>query len=113
MGPEVTLSVRLRSEGGTDRLGNETVSHADAVDVPGCLFAPGTPAELSGEDRPEGASVTATAHFPKGHGLDLRGALVSCGGSGWLSVVGEPMAYPDGTVPGPWDTYVLLGRQDG
>ena len=82
------------------------------VRVPGCLWAPGAPADL-GTDRPEGASVTATAHLPRGHGLSLRGGRVSLDGRDWLDVVGDPRPYPPGTVRGPWDTRVELGRQDG
>ncbi|NPD32252.1 hypothetical protein HLV35_03090 [Eggerthellaceae bacterium zg-997] len=110
--PTVTLLVRQRQAGARDRLGNEVVSHGEPRAVSGCLLAPGTPAELSAE-RPEGARVTATAHFPKGHGLSLRGALVSRGRGPWLRVVGEPMGYPPGAVRGPWDTLALLERVDG
>lgn len=113
--PTVTLYVRFMEDAGRDRLGNPVKSWSEPVDVPGCLFAPGTPAELSGADRPEGASITATAHFPRGWRGYLKGALVRCGGekAEWMSVVGEPVPYPDGAVPGPWDTYVLLGATHG
>ena len=110
--PTVTLLVRVRKAAATDRLGNEAVEYADAVVVPGCLWAPGTPADV-GADRPEGVRVAATAHFPRGWDGYLRGALVSLDGTTWLRVVGEPMAYPAGAVPGPWRTYVLLGATDG
>lgn len=111
--PTTTLWVRLRAEGERDRLGNEKAAWEDAAEVRGCLFAPGTPAELTGEERPDGASVTATAHFPKGWKGDLRGALVSADGASWLHVIGEPVAYAAGAIPGRWDRQVLLGRTDG
>lgn len=109
--PTVTLLVRVR-KAGTDSRGNDLREWADPVEVPGCLWGPGTPAELGG-DRPDGARVTATAHFPHGWATYLRGALVSPDGESWLRVQGEPQSYPPGAVRGPWDTYVLLGRQDG
>jgi hypothetical protein len=112
MYPTVTLQVRVRSDSGRDRLGNEVVGWAEPVSVPGCLWAPGTPADLA-DSRPEGASVTATAHMPRGWRGCLRGALVSPDGRSWLRVLGEPQPYPEGAVMGPWDTYVLLGRTDG
>lgn len=110
--PTVTLRVRPRAEAGTDRLGNEVVRYAEAVSVPGCLWAPGTPADLA-TDRPDGASVTATAHLPRGWAKYLRGALVSLDGTEWLRVLGEPMEYPASAAPGPWGCYALLGRADG
>lgn len=110
--PTVTLLVRTRVRTFPDRLGNDRVGLSAPVRVPGCLWAPGAPADL-GTDRPEGASVTATAHLPRGHGLSLRGARVSLDGKEWLDVVGDPRPYPPGTVRGPWDTRVELGRQDG
>lgn len=108
----MTLRVRPRADSGTDRLGNDIVRYAAAVPAPGCLWAPGTPADLAA-DRPDGASVTATAHFPRGWAKCLRGALVSRDGAEWLRVLGEPMEFPEGVVPGPWGCYVLLGRADG
>ncbi|AKT48520.1 hypothetical protein ADJ70_05445 [Olsenella sp. oral taxon 807] len=110
--PMVTLLVRTRVRIFPDRLGNDRWELSAPVRVPGCLWAPGAPADL-GADRPEGASVTATAHLPRGHGLSLRGGRVSLDGRDWLDVVGDPRPYPPGTVRGPWDTRVELGRQDG
>lgn len=110
--PTVTLRVRPRTDSGTDRLGNEVISYADAISVPGCLWAPGTPADLA-TDRPEGASVTATAHLPRGWAKYLRGAIVSLDGTEWLRVLGEPREFPEGSAVGPWGCYVLLGRADG
>lgn len=108
----MTLLVRVRSPTPTDRLGNEVVGYADAVAVPGCLWAPGRPADI-GSERPDGVAVSATAHFPQGWSGSLRGALVSLDGKEWLRVVGDPVAYPTGAVRGPWGTYVLLSRGDG
>lgn len=110
--PTVTLLVRPRAESGTDRLGNDVVRYADAVPAPGCLWAPGAPADLAA-DRPGGASVTATAHFPRGWAERLRGALVSADGAEWLRVLGEPKEFPEGSAVGPWACYALLGREDG
>ena len=110
--PTTTLYVRERVPGARDRLGNEEPAWSEPRAVPGCLLAPADAADLGG-DRPEGARAAARAHFPKGFSGDLRGALVSPGGGTWLRVVGEPSAYPDGAVRGPWNMHVLLGRTDG
>lgn len=110
--PEVTLQVRTRKDAGKDRLGNRTSSYADAVAVPGCLFAPGTPQDLA-VSRPDAAKASATAHFPRGWSGHLRGALVSPDGRAWYRVIGEPCAYPDAAVGGRWTTYALLERIDG
>lgn len=110
--PTVTLLVRQRLEGARDRLGNEVVRHGDPVGVDGCLWAPGTPEGLPVE-RPEGVRLVATAHFPRGHGLRLRGAKVSLDGELWLDVVGDPMPYPDAACRGPWSTFAPLRRSDG
>lgn len=115
--PTVTLLVRERSQAGRDTHGNPVASWSGPEPVPGCLWAPGTPAEEA-TSVPEGADVTATAHFPPGWARRLRGALVSLDGDEWLDVIGEPHAYPAGALGGatgscPWDTYALLGRTDG
>ena len=108
----MTLQVRTRKDAGKDRLGNAVVAYAEPVSVSGCLWAPGTPAELSA-DRPEGADVTATAHFPRGWAGYLRGALVSLDGTEWLKVIGEPHEYPASGCRSRWCCYALLGRADG
>lgn len=110
--PTVTLHVRMRDASGTDRLGNEVVGYADPVSVPGCLWAPATSSDIAA-DRPAGASLTATAHFPRGWASRLRGALVSADGTEWLRVMGEPLDFPAGVVDGPWSCCVTLGRTDG
>lgn len=110
--PTVTLLVKLRKMGARDRLGNKTVSYAEPVPVPGCLFAPATTADLAVE-RPEGTKVTATAHFPKGYKEDLAHAKVSLDGEKWFDVVGEPVPFPDPAVRGRWGMQVTLGRVNG
>ena len=110
--PTVTLLVRQRLRGVYDRLCNEVGGHGEPMRVDGCLWAPGTPEGLS-IDRPEGVRLVATAYFPRGHGLRLRGAKVSLDGELWLDVVGDPMPYPDAACRGPWSTLVPLGRSDG
>lgn len=110
--PTVALQVRVRRDAGKDRLGNAARAYAEPVAVPGCLWAPGTPADIS-SGRPEGAEVAATAHFPQGWAGYLRGALVSLDGKEWLRVVGEPHEYPAIACRGKWRCYVLLERTDG
>ena len=110
--PVVSLHVMRRIAGKTDRLGNELVTWSDPELVKSCLFAPGTPADL-GLERPDGVTITATAHFPTGYSEILKGALVSLDGKNWLEVVGEPISYPPGTIPGKWSLMALLKDVNG
>lgn len=110
--PVVTLFVMKRSKGEVDRLGNEIVSWEATESVNGCLFAPGAPQDLESQ-RPEGVKITATAHFPNGYSENLQGALISLDNKNWLEVIGNPMPYPKGTVPGKWSFMVLLGDVNG
>ena len=110
--PTVTLLVRRRAETGTDPLGAPVWSWGEPEAVAGCLIAPGTPEGISAS-RPDGATVAATAHFPRGYSEELRGAQVSADGSSWLDVDGDPRPFPDGAVPGRWATMVLLESTEG
>lgn len=110
--PLVSLLVKMRTAGTVDRFGNETFVYAEPITVEGCLFAPGSTSDL-GTDRPEGVTISATAHFPKDFEGDLQDALISQDGKRWLKVVGKPIAFPPGTVPGRWDMSVSLSDTDG
>lgn len=110
--PTVTLCVRRRATGRRDRFGNEVQTFAEPEAVAGCLFAPAGTADM-GAARPDGVTVEAVAHFPRGYAGGLRGALVSADGSTWFEVVGDPVAYPPGTVRGPWGITADLRRSDG
>lgn len=112
MKPTRTLWAKLRADGGTDRLGNACAAFSDHVEVPGCLFAWGSPADLAVE-RPDGVSIAATAHFPHGFASSLKGGLVSPDGSEWLNVIGDPRPYGPNESRGPWAMLVLLERKDG
>lgn len=109
--PTVTLKVRRRVPKVSDPFGAPVSAWSDPDEVAGCLFAPGAPEGISA-DRPNGATVAATAHFPRGYSGTLRGAQVSADGTTWLSVIGDPVGFPD-AVPGPWLTYVLLETTEG
>ena len=110
--PTVSLLFRRREVSGTDRYGDDSATFSSAVEVPGCLFAPMTAQQL-GTGHPEGALVSARAHFPAGTD-GLRGALVGTSSGDWYRVVGEPVPYPDGCVRGlPWDVWADLERADG
>lgn len=108
----MALYVRRRAGGGADPFGAPAPGWGEPERVEGCLLAPGTP-EGIGSDRPDGARIEATAHFPRGYSGALRGAQVSADGSRWLSVVGDPQPYPDGAVRGPWVTMALLVATEG
>lgn len=110
--PTVALLVRQRKKAGRDRLGNEERAWADPVRVEGCLWAPGDGGTL-GDSRPEGREVKAVAHFPKGCGVRLAGALVALEGGEWLAVQGTPDEYPGGTVRGRWSARARLEAWHG
>lgn len=109
--PLTALYVRRRKESEQDPFG--AVSDGgwgEPEEVPGCMIAPGTPEGISAE-RPDGATVSATAFFPKGWGGELRGAQVSGDGKRWYGVVGDPVRYRG--IPGRWDLYALLESTEG
>ena len=113
--PTVTLLVKEMSDSGKDALGNPVTTLSEPEELAGCLWAPGTPAGIE-VDRPDGASVSATAFVPRGWAARLRGGKVSAdGGATWLDVVGEPVDWPSGELPPGWPfgSMLALGRHDG
>jgi hypothetical protein len=110
----VTLQVKERDDSATDRLGNAVEAYKDAVEVSGCLFAPTSTQDI-GLQRPDGTMADATAFFPSGWADKLRRAQVSVDGERWFNVIGEPVDFPDGTLPDgwPWASRVLLESTKG
>lgn len=108
-----TVSVRLRTSSGRDRLGNLVESYADPADVGDVVVAPATPADGDIDaDRPDAMLSRLTLHFPRGYAHDLRGALVYVRGRRYR-VVGSPQPYTESNVPGPWTMPVVVERTDG
>lgn len=114
IGPMVSLSVRVREEAGTDRLGNDVLEYGPAQAVQGCLFAPTSSSDL-GTPRPDGAVADAVAYLPRGWSARLRGAKVSPDGKRWYAVVGAPAEWPEDELPArwPWAVQVQLREIEG
>lgn len=109
-----TVGVRLRVDGEPDRLGIETPTYSEPMDVPNVVIAPATTDDME-RLHPDGATVAYTLHFPKTFDAethDLRGALVTFWGDTYR-VVGDPVRYMRENVRGPWFMPVGVERVDG
>lgn len=103
-----TVQVRVKLDGGTDRLGNEEPAWAEPVDVPRVLVSASTDDDRE-YARPFGIRSVVTMAFPRTCELDLRGAKVTVGGATYR-VAGEPVHVPS---PIDWDMIVRAGVYDG
>ena len=113
----MTATVERRVRGARDALGNEVVAYAAPTEVD-VLVTPGATDDLDA-GRPEGVTVAATVHFPKGWQGDLRGARVTLPGD-WTwgnpyHVVGVPMPYDPQNCPPmvPFNMPVMVEASDG
>lgn len=103
--------VVVRSEeDGCDEMG-EPVRRFVPERVEGVLPQPGGTSDLDAS-RPDGVSVDMTFHFPKGYGKSLRGCAIEFGGRSYR-VVGDPVPYAEGNVPGPFSMAVEAVMVDG
>lgn len=93
-----------------DDLGEPTATSTEEVEC-AVVVAPGSTAELDAS-RPNGYTVSYTLHLPKTWERDLRGASVRLRGE-TFRVIGEPMPYTAGNVPGDYCLPVEVGRADG
>lgn len=108
-----TVQVRLLGEPTEDAGGNLIVSFADPADVDNVLVVPGARVDVHDSERPAGARIFWTCHFPKVFTADLRGAEVSVRGGDWLKVIGVPGAFSSDLTPGDWDRPVEIGEVVG
>ena len=65
-----------------------------------------------GAERPDGATVAMTFHFPKGYAASLKGCRVSFGGRDY-PVIGDPQPFPSENCPTPWAMAVECEACDG
>ena len=103
-----TVYVSVRSETGTDRLGNPVYAWAEPVAV-GRVLASVIDNDERDYSRPDGYVATYTLAFPRECTLDLRGAKVTVHGRE-LDVIGEPVHV---NSPLGWDMKVTAGVHDG
>lgn len=99
--PTERVTVVLREPGDPDRFGVPTCTER-RIAVDGVLFAPASSADLDAA-RPDGTRCDAVFHFPEGCGLpeSIAGANIERGDRSYR-VVGDPVAFPAPSVPGPW-----------
>lgn len=107
----VTVEVVAPLEPATDAHGNAVHELGKAVEVAGVLPQPAGPADLSA-DRPEGARVAMTFHWPKADRRSLRRCLVRYGGRIYR-VIGDPLPFAAGNCPGQFDRAVACEAVDG
>lgn len=105
-GESVTLLVPTVT--GEDELGEPLVTYSEQT-VYNVIVAPGATSGPS-HDRPHGAEVACTLHFPKGYTGSLKGCLVDVRGERFR-VIGDPMSYS--WSPLDWDRVVEVAREDG
>lgn len=110
MFPTCEVEVRRPVPGAPDAFGEPTETVETEI-VGGVLFAPGSTSDL-GAARPAGERVDATFHFPKGYAGRLDGCEIAHGGRTWR-VIGSPVPYPTGAVPGPFGMPVEAVAVDG
>ena len=106
-----TVTVECRYPSGTDEF-NQTVYSTTELEVAGVLIAPTTGGDVTEGNRPEGAQVRYTLHFPKTYIGKLDGLRVKVRGE-WLHVIGSPRRYAAENVPGKWDMPVEVGVVNG
>jgi hypothetical protein len=100
---------------GTDPIGVPVRGEPERDVVEGVLVAPagGTPtAQSAGAGRERRSQAALELHFPSGYDaslLDCTVDLPAPWGEGWR-VVGDPMPYDPGLVPGPWNRPVEVVR---
>lgn len=107
-----TVVVERHVEVGRDP-GNNPIFEWVAEEVDDVLVAPGGLADVIESNRPDGAQVTYSLHFPKGYPTTLRGARISVRGQEPLDVIGDPQHYTEANTPGRWSMPVEVGRTDG
>lgn len=93
-----TVTVRLRSFGQIDGLGNGAVVYSEPVEVENVLVSKGRQ-----YDRVEAGQVHSYQSdiafcFPRGYTEDLRGALITRGDRTY-EVVGHPSELTDANIP--------------
>ena len=106
-----TVTVRIPGTGEADPFGGTTTTWTETT-ISDVLVQPGTSADLSDSNRPDGMTVDMTLHFPKTFTQDMRGAVVVVRGHAY-TVVGDPQPYTVADCPTKWNFPVGVTRSDG
>lgn len=85
---------------GVDEGNNEVIELSESI-VSDVLVAPGSTPDVWASNRPDGARVVFTLHFPKWFTANLRGCEVIVRGLR-CRVVGDPQPYTLANTPTRW-----------
>ena len=107
--PDEEVAV-IRDSARLDDLG-EPIDSRPSREAVRCVVCPGPTSDL-GAERPNGARIAYTLHFPKTYEGDLRGCSVEVRGEAF-TVVGDPMRTTEAATPGAWNMAVEVARADG
>ena len=105
---EVTVARPVSAE--TDPF-NASRAECEETAVAGVLPQPGGTSDL-GAERPSGARVDMTFHFPRGYDGSLKGCAIAYAGSTYR-VIGDPRPTLPDITPGPFGLAVETERVDG
>lgn len=106
-----TVKVKTFSDSGADPFGAPTSSESVET-VDDVLIQVGACADLFESNRPSGAKVRYTLHFPKTFSGDLEGAEIEVRGS-WHKVIGHPDHLTLENTPTRWWMAVEVGSVNG
>ena len=106
-----TVTVECKYPVGTDEF-NQTVYGTAELEVADVLVAPASGSDVIESNRPDGAQVRYTLHFPKSYIGKLDGLRVKVRGE-WLDIVGSPRRYTAENTPGKWNMQAEAGVVNG
>lgn len=106
-----TVKVKTFEATGTDPFGG-CINSEKVVEVENVLYSPGATTDVFESNRPDGAKVLFTLHFPKTFTGSLKGAKVFVCGD-WYDVIGDPKPYMAENTPGDWWMEVEAGAVNG
>lgn len=106
-----TVKVKTFAPTGTDPFGDAIAAESVSV-VENVLVQPGACSDVIESNRPSGASVRYTLHFPKTFDGDLEGCQVEVRGK-WHDVIGRPDHYTLDNTPTEWWMTVEAGSVNG
>lgn len=97
----VSVEVVRPGEPVVDDFGNEVPGASTAETVDNVVPCRGATEDLAAE-RPDGAIVDMTFHFPKTYTASLKGCSVRYMGMEFR-IIGDPQPYLDANTPGDWN----------
>ena len=105
------ITVKTFEATGKDPFGSDVFADVESV-VDNVLYSPGASSDVTESNRPSGAKVAYTLHFPKTFSGSLAGAKLLIEGE-WYDVIGDPKPYMIENTPGDWWMTVEAGVVNG